>query len=152
MRSIPIGKLIMKTLYTAHATTIAGREGHSETDDKQISVNMSRPGSGKAGTNPEQLFACGYSACFGSAIAAIAEKHGNPISEIKVQADVNLNQDEDGGYFLSVTLNASLQGVDDSEAQQLVQMAHHVCPYSKATRGNIEVAIIANGEAVALAA
>lgn len=138
----------MTILYTAHATTVAGREGYTETDDKKISVKLSRPGSGESGTNPEQLFACGYSACFGSAIAAIAKKQGNKISEIKVQADVNLNKDEEERYFLTATLNVSLSGIDDAVAHDLVQKAHHVCPYSKATRGNIEVKLTANGESV----
>lgn len=142
----------MTILYTAHATTIAGREGYTETDDKKLSVKLSKPGKGEEGTNPEQLFACGYSACFGSAIAAIAKKHGKEISEIKVQADVNLNNYENNGYSISVTLNVSLTGIDDAEAHELVQKAHNVCPYSKATRGNIEVSLIANGELLSLAA
>ncbi len=142
----------MKTLYTAHATTIAGREGHSETNDKQISVQMSKPSSGKPGTNPEQLFACGYSACFGSAIEAVAKKKGIRPNEIKVQADVSLNDDKDNGYFLDVTLHATLSGVDDATAKDLMQAAHKVCPYSKATRGNIDVTLIANGELLAMAA
>lgn len=140
----------MKTLYTAHATTIAGREGYSETDDKQISVKMSKAGSGQPGTNPEQLFACGYSACFGSAIEAAAKQQETQPSEIKVQADINLNQDDDHSYFLSVTLNVTLAGVDDATAQKLVAAAHNICPYSKATRGNIEVTLIANGQVVTL--
>ena len=142
----------MKTLYTAHATTIAGREGHSETDDKQISVNLSKPGGGKPGTNPEQLFACGYSACFGSAIDAVAKKQQVAVSEIKVQADVNLNVDDEGGYFISATLNVTLAGVDQATAEQIVEKAHHVCPYSKATRGNIEVTLKVNNEPLATAA
>jgi osmotically inducible protein OsmC len=140
----------MKTLYTARATTVAGREGHSQTDDKQLSVKLSKPGSGKEGTtNPEQLFAAGYSACFGSAVEAVAKKQQTPISEVKIEAAVNLNQDDENGYFLSVTLNAILAGVDDETAEQLVEKAHHVCPYSKATRGNIEVTLQANGKDLA---
>jgi osmotically inducible protein OsmC len=137
----------MKTLYTAHATTVAGREGHSQTDDKQLSLQMSKPGSGKPGTNPEQLFACGYSACFGSALEAVAKKQKLNPSEIKVEAEVNLNQD-DTGYFLSVTLNISLSDIDMETAKALVEKAHHVCPYSKATRGNIEVKLKVNDNAI----
>lgn len=136
----------MKTLYTARATTIAGREGHSETDDKQLSLKMSKPGGGKPGTNPEQLFACGYSACFGSAIEAVAKKQQAGPSEIKVEAEVTLNQDDQGGFFLGVTLNASLAGVDNETAKALVEAAHKICPYSKATRGNINVILKANGK------
>lgn len=129
----------MKTLYTAHATTIAGREGHTETDDKLISLDLAKPGGSKKGSNPEQLFACGYSACFGSALDAVAKKEKVAVSEVKVQADVTLNQDDAGGYFIGATLNVSLAGVDSATAQKLVAMAHQICPYSKATRGNIEV-------------
>jgi len=136
----------MKTLYTAHATAIAGRAGHAETDDKKISVDMSPPGSNGPGTNPEQLFACGYGACFGSAVMAVAKKKQVTVGEVKIQVDVNLNQDDDGGYFLSATLNATIGGVDDATAKDLVETAHHVCPYSKATRGNIEVTLNANGQ------
>lgn len=142
----------MKTLYTAHATTIAGRDGHSETDDKQLSLNLSRPGSGKPGTNPEQLFACGYSACFGSALEAVAKMQKVAVSEIKVQADVALNQDDNNGYFISVELNVSLGGVDKATTQRIVEAAHQMCPYSKATRGNIGVVLKVDNQPLALAA
>lgn len=142
----------MKTLYTAHATTIAGRDGQSETDDKQLSVKLSRPGSNKPGTNPEQLFACGYSACFGSAIEAVAKKQNITLQEIKVQADITLNQDDANGYFIGATLNATLSGVDQPTAEKLVKEAHEVCPYSKATRGNIEVALKVSGQPLTKAA
>lgn len=142
----------MKTLYTAHATTIAGREGNSKTDDGTLDLKLSPPGSGKPGTNPEQLFACGYSACFGSAVGAVAKAQKVNVGEIKIQADVSLNQDDSNGYFLNVTLNATLGGVDDATALKLVGAAHQVCPYSKATRGNIEVKLTANGQAISKAA
>jgi osmotically inducible protein OsmC len=142
----------MKTLYTAHATSIAGREGHAETDDKLVSVDMVLPESGKHGTNPEQLLACGYGACFGSAIDAIAKKHNIEHGEISVQTDVSLNQDEKGGYFLSVALNSTISGVDDATAQRLVEGAHKVCPHSKAMRGNIDIKLTANGQSLAQAA
>lgn len=142
----------MKTLYTAHATTVAGREGHSETDDKKIVVDLAPPGSGKPGTNPEQLFACGYSACFGSAINAVAKKMQVAVQEIKVQADVSLNNDDAGGYFIAATLNATLKGVDQATAQKIVETAHTVCPYSKATRGNIDVTLKVDGQPLAKAA
>lgn len=142
----------MKTLYTAHATTVGGRQGHSETDDKQLSLNLSSPGSGKPGTNPEQLFACGYSACFGSAIEAVAKKQQVSVSEIKVHADISLNQDEATGYSISAVLNVSLAGVDAATAQTLVEAAHQICPYSKATRGNIEVTLKVNDQPLKAAA
>ena len=136
----------MKTLYTAHATTTAGRGGHTATDDGKIDLDLSVPGSNGSGSNPEQLFACGYSACFGSAIDAIVKKENSSVTKVSVQADVSLNQDEEKGFFISVVLDAQLDGVDDATAQHLVEKAHHVCPYSKATRGNIKVELKANGQ------
>jgi osmotically inducible protein OsmC len=131
----------MKTLYTAQATTIAGREGHSQTDDGRLSVTLSRPGSEGSGTNPEQLFAAAYGACFGGAIDAVAKKQGVNLNRIKVQADIDLNEDDNNGFSLAATLNISLEGVDNATAQQIVAKAHNVCPYSKATRGNMEVTL-----------
>jgi Ohr subfamily peroxiredoxin len=150
---LPLSNLrFVNSAYTAHATTIAGREGHSETDDKQLSLNLSKPGSGKPGTNPEQLFACGYSACFGSAIDAVAKSQKVAVSEVKVKAEVALNQDDNNGYFLSVVLNVSLAGVDKATAEKLVEAAHQVCPYSKATRGNIGVILQVDNKPLSLAA
>lgn len=142
----------MKTLYTAHATTVAGRDGHSRTDDGKLDLKLGRPGSSDEGTNPEQLFAAGYSACFGSAIDAVAKKEKASVSRVEVSADVNLNQDDSNGYFLSVTLDAKLEGVDDATANAIVAKAHHVCPYSKATRGNIEVTLKVSGSPLKQAA
>lgn len=138
----------MKTLYTAHASTTAGRSGHTATDDKKINLDLSPPGSNGAGSNPEQLFACGYSACFGSAVDAVAKKEQVTAKKITVHADVSLHQDEEKGFFISVTLNAQLDGVDDATALRIVEKAHQVCPYSKATRGNIEVTLQANNQSV----
>jgi lipoyl-dependent peroxiredoxin len=131
----------METLYTAHATSTQGRNGKGKTDDGRISVEYSRPGSAGNGTNPEQLFALGYSACFGSAIEAIAKKEKIETGEISVTADVDLNQDDKDGYFIGVTLSVSIEKLDAATTQRLIEKAHHVCPYSKATRGNIEVNI-----------
>lgn len=136
----------MKTLYTAHATTVAGRAGHTATDDKKLDFDLSPPGSDGAGTNPEQFFACGYSACFGSAVDAVAKKEKADVKKVSIHADVSLHQDEEKGFFLSVVLDAELDGVDDATARHLVSKAHHVCPYSKATRGNIEVELRVNGK------
>lgn len=135
----------MKTLYTAHANVKGGREGHAETDDKQISVNLAAPGSGKAGTNPEQLFACGYAACFGSAVQHVARQQKLDTGDVDVQADVQLNQDEQG-FSIAVDLNVTVAKLDAKTAEKLVNDAHQVCPYSKATRGNIEVRLKANGQ------
>ncbi|HEU5046434.1 MAG TPA: organic hydroperoxide resistance protein [Rickettsiales bacterium] len=141
----------MKTLYTARANVRGGREGHAETDDKQISVNLAAPGSGKQGTNPEQLFACGYAACFGSAVQHVARQQKIDAGDIDVQADVKLNQD-DQGFSIAVELNVTLAKVDAKTAEKLVNDAHQVCPYSKATRGNIEVKLKANGQQLEKAA
>ncbi len=135
----------MTVLYTAHAKSIAGRDGHVETDDKNISVDLIRPGSrDKPGTNPEQLFACGYSACFGGAVKAVAAKQ-NITGEVTVHADVTLNQDETG-FFIGATLKVDIADTDPDTAETIVQAAHQMCPYSKATRGNIVVNLIANGK------
>jgi|SRR6185369_1997866 len=141
----------MKTLYTAHAKATGGREGTAESSDKQLNVKLASPASGKAGTNPEQLFAIGYAACFGSAIQHVAKLKKAPVSQVEVQAEVDLNQD-DNGYFISVTLSAELQGVDQQTAERLVQEAHKTCPYSKATRNNIQVTLKANGQNLKAAA
>jgi osmotically inducible protein OsmC len=140
-----------KTLYTAHATAIGGRTGKVETDDKKISTQLSRPGSGEPGTNPEQLFASGYSACFGSAVEFVAKQQKLDVGQVKVQADVILFQGDDG-FSLGAVLDVALPGVDQPTAQKIVEAAHQVCPYSKATRGNIIVTLKANGQELAKAA
>ncbi|MBN8543375.1 MAG: organic hydroperoxide resistance protein [Alphaproteobacteria bacterium] len=140
----------MKKLYTAHATTTGGRDGLSKSDDGLINLKLARPGSG-VGSNPEQLFAAGYSACFGSAVQYVAQLQKIETGEVSVTADVSLHQGDDG-FSISVVLNVSLPKLDAQAAQALVEKAHTVCPYSKATRGNIEVTLNANGQAVAKAA
>jgi lipoyl-dependent peroxiredoxin len=130
----------MKTLYTARAKAVGGREGHAETDDKKISVDFAAPGSGKPGTNPEQLFACGYAACFGGAIAHVARQQKLEIGTPEVEAEVSLNQGDDG-FSISVVLNVTITALDKAAAEKLVQEAHTVCPYSKATRGNVDVVL-----------
>lgn len=142
----------MKTLYTAHAHATNGRAGHAQTDDKKIDVALSKPGSDGAGTNPEQLFACGYAACFGGAVQFLATQKKLDAGVATVQADVNLNQDGTGGFFLSVALNVDLPGIEQSAAEDLVEAAHQFCPYSKATRGNIDVSLSVNGKSLARAA
>lgn len=142
----------MKTLYTAHVTTTAGREGQSKSDDGVLNLKQSKPGAKDGGTNPEQLFAAGYSACFGGALLAVAKRDGVEIGEISVQADVSLNQEEGKGYSISAALHTQIGGVDDATAKQLTEAAHEMCPYSKATRGNIEVTLNAKGSGAKAAA
>ena len=129
--------------YTASATTTAGRNGHVDSSDGTIHFDLAMPkelgGSGKAGaTNPEQLFAAGYSSCFGSAIMAVASAHKIRPEDVKVTAEVTLHT-ENNDFRLSVKLAAAITGVDRATAEDLVHKAHEVCPYSKATRNNIQV-------------
>ena len=128
-------------LYTGKTTTTGGRDGQSRSNDSQLDIKLSPPGSGKAGTNPEQLFGAGWSACFIGAmgLAARANKIVLP-ADTSVSAEVDLVQGSDG-YALQARLNVSLPGVDRDVAQQLIDAAHQTCPYSKATRGNIDVVI-----------
>lgn len=139
----------MTILATETATTTGGRDGRSVSSDGKIDFAISPPGSNGPGTNPEQLFAAGYSSCFGGAIGAAAGLEKIPLrgKDIKVTATIVLNKD-DSGYFLSATLNAELHGVDQAQAESLVARAHTICPYSKATRGNIKVTLQANGKSV----
>jgi Ohr subfamily peroxiredoxin len=130
-----------KVLYTAKAHTTGGRDGASRTDDGRLDVKLTPPGTGGTGTNPEQLFAAGYSACFIGAIKAVAGK-----MKLTVPADVAIDAEVDlgpipAGYGIAARLNVSLPGMDRAAAQQLVDAAHQVCPYSNATRGNIDVQI-----------
>jgi Ohr subfamily peroxiredoxin len=133
---------IGKVLYTAKTHTTGGREnGASRSSDGRLDVQLSTPGSARIGTNPEQLFAAGWSACFESAIGLVARKMKITLpADLAIDAEVDLNL-ADGGYFLRARLNVSLPGVEREVAQTLVDEAHQTCPYSKATRGNIDVAI-----------
>ncbi len=139
----------LTVLATETASTVAGRDGRSTSPDGKINLQISPPGSGGPGTNPEQLFAAGYSACFGGAIGAAAgiEKVRLSAKDIKVTATVHLNKD-DSGFFIDAVLNAELAGVEQALAEKLVAKAHTICPYSKATRGNIKVVLQAHGKPV----
>ena len=139
----------MAVLASETASATAGREGKAISPDGKINLSLSPPGSNGPGTNPEQLFAAGYSACFGGAIRAAAALEKLPLkaSDVKVTAVVNLNKN-DSGFFIDAMLNAELNGVDQAKAESLVAKAHTICPYSKATRGNIEVKLQANGKPV----
>ena len=130
-----------KVLYTAKTHTSGGRDGSSRSSDGRLDVKLSSPGTAGAGTNPEQLFAAGWSACFLGAIGvAAAKKKVSLPAERTVDAEVDLGTNE-GGFVLRAWLNVSLPGLDREVAQALVEAAHQICPYSKATRGNIDVAI-----------
>lgn len=139
----------MSIVYTAHATATGGRDGRAETDTKSLSVPLIRPGASGEGTNPEELFACGYGACFGGALAHIAKQKGLELSgPATIKVDVNLHKD-DAGFNISVALDVQLEGLEDAAATDLVKATHDFCPYSKATRGNIEVTLKLNGKAIA---
>jgi Ohr subfamily peroxiredoxin len=130
-----------KVIYTAKTHTTGGREnGVSRSSDGRLDVKLSVPGSPRIGTNPEQLFAAGWSACFEGAIALVARKKKIKLpGEVAIDAEVDLHLDNNGEYFLSARLNISIPDVERSIAQGLVDDAKGVCPYSKATRGNIAV-------------
>ena len=131
-----------KVLYTAKTHTTGGREnGVSRSSDGQLDVRLSVPGSNRIGTNPEQLFAAGWSACFESAISLIAKKKHVTLPEgVTIDAEVDLML-SDGGYSLSARLNVGIPDIDRNIAQALVDEADTICPYSKATRGNINASI-----------
>jgi len=131
-----------KVIYTAETHTTGGRDGgSSRSSDDQLDIKLSTPGTSRPGTNPEQLFAAGWSACFIGAmkIAAGAMKVRLP-ADVALDTEVDLCSGADG-YFLRARLNANLPGLDRQVAQSILEAAHQTCPYSKATRGNIEVAI-----------
>ena len=132
---------INKVLYTAKTHTTGGRDGASRTSDGRLEVKLSSPGTSGTGTNPEQLFAAGWSACFMSAIGLAASQRKislPPDRAIDAEVDLGTN---DGGYLLRARLNVSLPGLDREVAEALVEAAHQLCPYSKATHGNIDVTI-----------
>jgi osmotically inducible protein OsmC len=134
----------MQVLYTARATATGGRDGRAVSDDQRLSVSLSTPkelgGAGGEGSNPEQLFAAGYSACFIGALkfVAAAAKQSLP-ADASITGEVGIGPNGKGGFGLQVALNISLPGLERSVAEALVAKAHEVCPYSNATRGNIDV-------------
>ena len=139
---------IDKSVYTAHATSTGGRTGSTKSDDGRIALTLSTPkelgGDGGAGTNPEQLFASGYSACFIGAMKAVAAKQKLVLpAEVSITADVSIGpmSGKPGAFGIAVAMAISVPGMDKAAAQALVTAAHEVCPYSNATRGNIEVAL-----------
>ena len=134
-----------KVLYTAHATSTGGRDGTSKTDDGALEVRLSTPkglgGAGGPGTNPEQLFAAGYSACFIGALKVVAARAKVALpADTKIDASVGIGPIPNG-FGIQAALKVHLPGIDRAQAEQLVHAAHQVCPYSNATRGNIEVTL-----------
>lgn len=128
-------------MYTTSATNAGGRQGHIKSSDGVLDMDVRMPSSSTNGkfTNPEQLFAAGYAACFNGAVMAVAK--GRDISESEVTAHVSLGKSEEGKYGLAVVLEVKLPKLSLDEAQQLAEEAHQVCPYSVATHGNIEVIV-----------
>ena len=133
---------IAKVVYTANTKTTGGRDnGASRSSDGLLDIRLSAPGSARIGTNPEQLFAAAWSASFANAIALAAGERKIALpAKVSIDAEVDLNLG-DGGYFLSTRLNVTLPGLERNVAKVLVDEAEEICPYSKATRGNIEVTI-----------
>ena len=130
-----------KVLYTAKAHTTGGREGASRTEDGRLDIKLSSPGTSGTGTNPEQLFAAGYSACFIGAMKAVAGKMKVTLpDDLAVDAEVDLGPIPNA-YGIAARLNISLPGMERDAARKLVDAAHLVCPYSNATRGNIDVTL-----------
>ena len=142
-----------KSLYTAHAHVTGGREqGHGVTSDNALDVQLRTPtemGGEGGGTNPEQLFAVGYAACFEGALGVVGRREKVDLGAVSIDAEVSLITTENRGFNVSVGLQVSLPGISDPErAVAIVAAAHEVCPYSNATRGNVEVTLTANGKTV----
>jgi osmotically inducible protein OsmC len=141
-----------KPIYTATATVSGGRaHGHGRTSDGMLDVQLRPPSeTGEdPGTNPEQLFAVGYAACFESALSTVARRERSDIGDVSIESAVSLVAGADRSYELAVSLDVALPGVEDpAEAVRLVAAAHRVCPYSNATRGNVGVELTANGRPV----
>jgi lipoyl-dependent peroxiredoxin len=138
-----------KVVYTAEATVTGGREqGHGRSTDGELDVQLRPPGEG-GGTNPEQLFAVGYAACFEGALNVAARREHKEVGDASIDSKVSLITTEDRGYTVAVELDVTLPQVEDAdEAKKIVAAAHEICPYSNATRGNVEVTLTANGQPV----
>ncbi len=135
---------LTKRIYTATATATGGREGHATSSDKIIDLDLQPPtemGGPGGATNPEQLFAAGYAACFQGALGVVGRREKVDTSQSTVEADVTIGSVSGGGFGLAVALKVTIPGVDEAKARELTEAAHQVCPYSNATRGNIEVTI-----------
>src|SRR6202142_3792034 len=142
-----------KSLYTARAHVVGGRDqGHGVTSDGALDVQLRTPvemGGGGGGTNPEQLFAVGYAACFEGALGVVGRRERAEVGDVSIDSRVRLLPTEERGFKLAVELDVTLPQVQDAEqAVRIVAAAHQVCPYSNATRGNIDVKLTANGHDV----
>lgn len=142
-----------KPIYTAQATVTGGRvEGHGRTSDGALDVQLRVPpevGGEGGGTNPEQLFAVGFAACFESSIAVVGRRERAEVGDVSIESRVTVTPAEDRTFQMGVELDVSLPQVDDPElARRIVETAHRVCPFSNATRGNIEVRLAVNGQAL----
>ena len=130
-----------KTLYTAHVHVVGGREGAARSSDGRLDIRLSTPGAPGAGTNPEQLFAAGWSACFEGAMAIAAKAKGVTLPEaLAIDAQVELRLGDDG-YTLAARLDVHVAGLDPESARQIIEAAHRTCPYSRAVKGNIETVV-----------
>jgi osmotically inducible protein OsmC len=141
-----------KAIYTAEAHVTGGRaDGHGKTSDGELEVDLRLPtemGGQGGGTNPEELFAVGYAACFEGALGAVARREKLEVGDVAIDSKVSLHPGPERTFILSVELDVTLPSVEGDAAIDLVREAHKVCPYSNATRGNIEVTLTANGAAV----
>jgi Ohr subfamily peroxiredoxin len=140
-----------KTIYTAEAHVTGGRtQGHGRTSDGNLDIQLRPPtDNAEHGTNPEQLFAVGYAACFEGALAAVGRRQKLELGDVAIDSSVSLVTTEDRGYTVAVKLDVSLPDIGDADqAKGIVAAAHQVCPYSNATRGNIDVELLANGQPV----
>jgi lipoyl-dependent peroxiredoxin len=139
----------VKVLYTARATVTGGRDaGHGRTSDGALDVQLRVPpelGGDGGGTNPEQLFAIGYAACFEGAIKTVARREKLEADDVSIEAEVSLGPNEDRSFIVAVGLDVTLPQLDEDRAAEIVAEAHRVCPYSNATRDNVDVALTANG-------
>jgi lipoyl-dependent peroxiredoxin len=142
----------IKVLYTAEATAEGGREGHARTSDGRLSIDLDVPaemgGPGGPGTNPEQLFAAGYAACFQSALLRIAAGRKLDLTGSRIAARVGIGPAPGGGFGLTAALDLERASIGREEASELMQRAHRDCPYSRATRGNIDVTLAVDGEPI----
>ncbi|HEY2437639.1 MAG TPA: organic hydroperoxide resistance protein [Solirubrobacteraceae bacterium] len=141
-----------KILYSAEATVEGGREGHGRTSDGRLEVQLSVPetmgGDGGAGTNPEQLFAVGYGACFQSALLGVARGRNLDASDSRIVSTVGIGPTGEGGFTLQVSLDLHAPNLSDEDARELMARAHERCPYSNATRGNIDVVLMVDGQRI----
>lgn len=134
----------MKVLYTASAIATGGRQGHAQNEDGSFSVTLARPkeiGGPGGGTNPEELFACGYAACFASTLDHLSKARKIALQDVQVKAWVSLGVSPEGKYGLQAKLQVALPGLDDAQARELLEATHNTCPYSASIRGNVDVTV-----------